>query len=208
MLIWLIIAAVLALLMLCPVRVHATLFDGVATIKIRYLFFTVTLIPAPPKKERPKPKPKTKTAKKKPRGSKKPDSAPKKWDYDAIMEVAETAKKALSTACAAAKTLLRGLHIDVLRLEVITAGRNAAAAGVKCGLLCAAVYPAADALRTIIPVRRLYINIFPGAWLSEDCTAFEAKAHIRPIRVVMAAGVLIGGLLPLLTSFIKQQNKL
>lgn len=204
------VLAVLLLLLLLPVTLHVTLFDGELKATVRYLFLRFRF---PSKKEEaPKAEKPHEHRKKKKRQEAAPEQKEKepeekKWDFEAVKSAIELGKELLGGAGRALKTLLRGVRVRQLKLEIAVVGENAADTGIKSGNYNAYLHTAAALLQNFVRVRELYLNVYPAFWQQEETIAFEGKLSLRPVRALMAVGVLIVEAVPALFRYLRRKQE-
>ena len=173
------ILAFLAILLACPVTVSAS-FEEELSLRIRYLFFRFTVLPA---KEKPEPERKKKAEKKKPAETsgeeKKPDLREilKKKGVDGLLTIL---REAAALAVSVFKKFLS--HVKVLQfdLDVAVATEDAAETALWYGRVCAVVYPAVSALMQACGCRRFGVSVFPDF----DRKKAEARLTLR-VRIAL-----------------------
>lgn len=205
------VLALLLLLLLLPVTLHVTLFDGELQTTVRYLFLRFRFpsergeepkADKPPKRRRKKKQKKQEA----PQEQKEKEPEEKKWDFEAVKNAIELGKELLAGAGKALKTLLRGVRVRQLKLEIAVVGENAADTGIKSGNYNAYLHTAAALLQNFVRVRELYLNVYPAFWQQEETIAFEGKLSLRPVRALMAAGVLLIESIPALLRYLRRKN--
>ena len=172
------ILAFLAILLACPVTVSAS-FEEELSLRIRYLFFRFTVLPA---KEKPEPERKKKAEKKKPAETsgeeKKPDLREilKKKGVDGLLTIL---REAAALAVSVLKKFLS--HVKVLQfdLDVAVATEDAAETALWYGRVCAVVYPAVSALMQACGCRRFGVSVFPDFDRKEARARLTLRARIE-----------------------------
>ena len=190
--------ALVAILLLVPVRLHVRYREEMAT-TLWVLFVPIRLLP---KKEKPKaeetpdkPKPKKK--------AKADDDKQKKKD---VLDLKQHAKELKENGVAAAvewlkeiagylltatDRLLKAITVTKLFARVDIAGEDAAQTALTYGKICGAVYPALGVVESKLKVKKQDVQIAPAFCAEKTQFAFDVRLKISLWRVVVAALILL-----------------
>ena len=191
---WMIAAAVLAVLavlLLCPVRVTVRLEAGQWDWRVRYLLFSWR----PQPEEQPSGETPGRPKKKKKKAA---PPAPGKTQREKLREYYgyyKAAKPYLGRLASRLRRFFcRQVQVDHFWLRLRTSGENAAESAIRAGRanrLCYSLYAFASSLFTLRQVR---FSILPDPLLADDELLLEGEASVRPLAVLGLAASL-GGLL-------------
>ncbi|MEE1282816.1 MAG: DUF2953 domain-containing protein [Acutalibacteraceae bacterium] len=172
------ILAVIVLLMFFSVNLYIDYKENKTTIWIRYLFFKIPIYPRKKKKAK-----KQKSDKKTEKKAKKPskDKSKEKKDgffsstlksqgLSAVIEILEKIIKILKDF---SSSTLKHLKIKNLKLDVISAGEDAADAAINFGYACSVVYPILGVLSALIN----FLNV-PDVNITVDYDKKETLASL------------------------------
>lgn len=198
------VLAVLTALLLVPASVRITLFDGEVRVTLRYLFVKWTIPPEEkPEKKKKRKKPEPEKKKRRRKKKKPPETEKRPWDSERIKAVAELCKGLLSACSKSSGTLLRGVKLRELKLEIMVSKGDACQTAVRSGELNAVVYTALGFLQNFVRIGYCYINIYPGFWAQRETVAFETLFSVSPMRMIAAFIVLLTGGFSPLTTFLR-----
>lgn len=180
------VLALIALLLVLKIQIYYT-FDEDATLKLRVLFFTLTVIPAPQKKKKEQ-------KKKKPKQPKQPkEQKEKKPKHDRPEELSYLEKVRKKRGLSGLVSLLTGLarltagtlkylasHTVIKKLDVGIAmnSGDAASTAVAYGRLCSVVYPAVNVIAAATVCKSYNVSIEPifdseqNTWATADVHAY------------------------------------
>lgn len=201
--IFLLVIGVLALLLALPVRVWLR-YDGQLAVRVSYLFFGATVVPAPPKKEKPESAAKAakkaqKAAKKEAKKAQKAEKAAaegeKKSSVDTALEYMDMVPSLLKSLGRAAKFLLRHITVKPLILRLVIAKGDAAETGIAYGKANQVVYTAYALLSQAMRLRRVEIAIKPDFLADEGSVYAEGILRVSPGAVLGAALLLLGSII-------------
>lgn len=200
-----IIAAVFILLLLAPVVVYVSLFDGVPHLEVRYLFFRLNL-PSEKKKKASAPKKAEKKSRKadKP-GTKHPAKKHKKekapWNAERVENLIRLIGDGLHGLGRSGRFFLRGIRVDTCKLQIMVVRDSVYETAMQSSRLNAVIYPVAALMQNILVFRDIYLNIYPGFWAEKENVAFETQARASLVRALGTALLLSGSLIAALVRF-------
>ena len=190
------IFALLLVLLFMPVRAafsydtanaEADSNNDPTRLTIYYAFFRFRIFPPPPKKI--KPAKKSETTKISAKATEpKPSYIKRRMDEAGLFGFLGELADLLRLMPHAAHRILKHTKVTRLRLNVKSAGEDAADTAIKTGLLYSAVYPLLGALASIARVYRPQIDIAPDYDSDEEAISFSVSARIRisPIFLIGA----------------------
>lgn len=186
--------------LLIPARI-CTEYKKEPKVTVKYLFFTIPLVP---QKKKKKNEPKKNQEKKKPedKKKKKEDSEAVKYikslyndkGLDGILSmITELAKLASGSL----KGLFKHILFKKFDLNITVAADDAAAAAIRYGQVCAAAYPAVSLILNTVRYKDYNVNITVDFDLKEPVIDFKTQANIIPIFAVTEAVKLLLGFVKL-----------
>ena len=178
------VAALLGLLLLCPVRVFAS-FQEEWKVTVRCLFFHIQLLPEKPKKRKRKVKKESDSPKKEEKQgeSSKIRAIIKEKGLKGFIDfILRLGKEAAGWV----RRLMRPLVIQDCTLTVIAGGEDAAQTAIEYGSLCAVVYTAAGAVLSNVKCKRHNIRVLCDFQASDTLIRFEGKFSIRLVFFLTA----------------------
>lgn len=183
------------LLLSLPVFVTAE-WNEKLTVKIKYLFFRFTVVPAPEKKKKPKqekePEQKPAKPKKKQRKKHTPD------------EIIDGFIDAVHRYGPGTKMILRNIRVHKLEGFWKIAGEDAAACAVRYGRVCALLNTAFGFIRNLVRIEKTKLKVYPDFLAEEEEIRVYAEIEANPI-VILIGGVRIA--FAFLKNMIKKQKK-
>lgn len=183
------------LLLSLPVFVTAE-WNEKLTVKIKYLFFRFTVVPAPEKKKKPKqekePEQKPAKPKKKQRKKHTPD------------EIIDGFIDAVHRYGPGTKMILRNIRVHKLEGFWKIAGEDAAACAVRYGRVCALLNTAFGFIRNLVRIEKTKLKVYPDFLAEEEEIRVYAEIEANPI-VILSGGVRIA--FAFLKNMIKKQKK-
>lgn len=191
---WWIVLGILAfvlLLLLLPVHVSLRFRDELE-VRVRYAFVSLRVYPRPEK-----PAKKKKKAARAGRRAKKQEPEEKLSQIEKLLKedgvgaVVEYLQSVAKLAVDALRRALRVIVVDRLETRLIVVGEDAAETAVLYGKICAAVYPAQAVLETVMKVRRRQVCVEPGFLQEKSSAAVDLRAHVQPLRLLVAAAGLL-----------------
>ena len=203
-LIWIlgVLAALLVLLCLTRVGVHATLYGGDPTVRVRVGLFRIRIYPpkakSPKKEAQPQPKKKSEKSAK-PKKERPPMPKPQLTDIrDAVHTLWPPLRRALDRT-------RRGIRLHPLDLSVTVGGREDPAAGAELyGYLHAGVWAAMPVLEQLLVIPAPHIHVGVDFDSAETELSGEIGVSIR-IGTVLAMGLGVG--IPALKWFLAFRKK-
>ena len=186
---FLLVVAIILLLLSIPVRFHITV-DGVVTLWVKWLFFTLYNSQKPKKEKPPKPK-KEKSKKAKAKTDKvKKDKAKKEKQNPSLEQIKEYADLAITASKKCFKPvrkLLKRISFAEIYLLVLVGGKDAHQAALNYGKVNFAVYNTINSLNGIFTLKVKQVEITP-AFHKED---IDFKMHtiikFSPLSGILAA---------------------
>lgn len=183
------------LLLSLPVFVTAE-WNEKLTVKIKYLFFRFTVVPAPEKKKKPKqekePEQKPAKPKKKQRKKHTPD------------EIIDGFIDAVHRYGPGTKMILRNIRVHKLEGFWKIAGEDAAACAVRYGRVCALLNTAFGFIRNLVKIEKTKLKVYPDFLAEEEEIRVYTEIEANPI-VILIGGVRIA--FAFLKNMIKKQKK-
>lgn len=183
------------LLLSLPVFVTAE-WNERLTVKIKYLFFRFTVVPAPEKKKKPKqekePEQKPAKPKKKQRKKHTPD------------EIIDGFIDAVHRHGPGTKMILRNIRVHKLEGFWKIAGEDAAACAVRYGRVCALLNTAFGFIRNLVRIEKTKLKVYPDFLAEEEEIRVYTEIEANPI-VILIGGVRIA--FAFLKNMIKKQKK-
>ena len=183
------------LLLSLPVFVTAE-WNEKLTVKIKYLFFRFTVVPAPEKKKKPKqekePEQKPAKPKKKQRKKHTPD------------EIIDGFIDAVHRYGPGTKMILRNIRVHKLEGFWKIAGEDAAACAVRYGRVCALLNTAFGFIRHLVRIEKTKLKVYPDFLAEEEEIRVYTEIEANPI-VILIGGVRIA--FAFLKNMIKKQKK-
>ena len=183
------------LLLSLPVFVTAE-WNEKLTVKIKYLFFRFTVVPAPEKKKKPKqekePEQKPAKPKKKQRKKHTPD------------EIIDGFIDAVHRYGPGTKMILRNIRVQKLEGFWKIAGEDAAACAVRYGRVCALLNTAFGFIRNLVRIEKTKLKVYPDFLAEEEEIRVYTEIEANPI-VILIGGVRIA--FAFLKNMIKKQKK-
>lgn len=183
------------LLLSLPVFVTAE-WNEKLTVKIKYLFFRFTVVPAPEKKKKPKqekePEQKPAKPKKKQRKKHTPD------------EIIDGFIDAVHRYGPGTKMILRNIRVHKLEGFWKIAGEDAAACAVRYGRVCALLNTAFGFIRNLVRIEKTELKVYPDFLAEEEEIRIYTEIEANPI-VILIGGVRIA--FAFLKNMIKKQKK-
>ena len=196
------LAAVLLLLLFCPVTLHLAYHEKLE-IRLRVLGIPVVLYPRPAKKPRAPKAQKAAPAKAKPPEEKKPS-----FGAGDLLDHLDTVKLLLEQLERFCGRVTRAVTLHHLRLWMLVAGEDPAQTGIRFGRANAAAYGVLAILQQNFRVRdaRLDIrpNFLPGG---EEWAEGEGKLTACPAVLLWAVIRLAAGVLPAVWPLITSSQK-
>ena len=185
----LIILAVLLFLLLAPLTVELA-YQEELTLKVRYLFLKLNILPMVEKEEKPEDKPK-KAKKKKESPEEKPKKK-KKFSLDFLLEILELAKQALSSLRNPLGYFLRHIHYRDLWLHILVAREDAHQTALRYGQCQAVIHSVFSPLRNCVDVKTTDIQIQADFIGEEEKFAGGGKLKLRPAHALIFAFWFLG----------------
>lgn len=183
------------LLLSLPVFVTAE-WNEKLTVKIKYLFFRFTVVPAPEKKKKPKhekePEQKPAKPKKKQRKKHTPD------------EIIDGFIDTVHRYGPGTKMILRNIRVHKLEGFWKIAGEDAAACAVRYGRVCALLNTAFGFIRNLVRIEKTKLKVYPDFLAEEEEIRVYTEIEANPI-VILIGGVRIA--FAFLKNMIKKQKK-
>lgn len=183
------------LLLSLPVFVTAE-WNEKLTVKIKYLFFRFTVVPAPEKKKKPKqekePEQKPAKPKKKQRKKHTPD------------EIIDGFIDAVHRYGPGTKMILRNIRVHKLEGFWKIAGEDAADCAVRYGRVCALLNTAFGFIRNLVRIEKTKLKVYPDFLAEEEEIRVYAEIEANPI-VILIGGIRIA--FAFLKNMIKKQKK-
>lgn len=183
------------LLLSLPVFVTAE-WNEKLTVKIKYLFFRFTVVPAPEKKKKPKqekePEQKPAKPKKKQRKKHTPD------------EIIDGFIDAVHRYGPGTKMILRNIRVHKLEGFWKIAGEDAAACAVRYGRVCALLNTAFGFIRNLVRIEKTKLKVYPDFLAEEEEIRVYTEIEANPI-VILIGGIRIA--FAFLKNMIKKQKK-
>lgn len=183
------------LLLSLPVFITAE-WNEKLTVKIKYLFFRFTVVPAPEKKKKPKqekePEQKPAKPKKKQRKKHTPD------------EIIDGFIDAVHRYGPGTKMILRNIRVHKLEGFWKIAGEDAAACAVRYGRVCALLNTAFGFIRNLVRIEKTKLKVYPDFLAEEEEIRVYTEIEANPI-VILIGGVRIA--FAFLKNMIKKQKK-
>lgn len=183
------------LLLSLPVFVTAE-WNEKLTVKIKYLFFRFTVVPAQEKKKKPKqekePEQKPAKPKKKQRKKHTPD------------EIIDGFIDAVHRYGPGTKIILRNIRVHKLEGFWKIAGEDAAACAVRYGRVCALLNTAFGFIRNLVRIEKTKLKVYPDFLAEEEEIRVYTEIEANPI-VILIGGVRIA--FAFLKNMIKKQKK-
>lgn len=183
------------LLLSLPVFVTAE-WNEKLTVKIKYLFFRFTVVPAPEKKKKPKqekePEQKPAKPKKKQRKKHTPD------------EIIDGFIDAVYRYGPGTKMILRNIRVHKLEGFWKIAGEDAAACAVRYGRVCALLNTAFGFIRNLVRIEKTKLKVYPDFLAEEEEIRVYTEIEANPI-VILIGGIRIA--FAFLKNMIKKQKK-
>lgn len=183
------------LLLSLPVFVTAE-WNEKLTVKIKYLFFRFTVVPAPEKKKKPK---QEKEPEQKPAKPKKKQR--KKHTLD---EIIDGFIDAVHRYGPGTKMILRNIRVHKLEGFWKIAGEDAAACAVRYGRVCALLNTAFGFIRNLVRIEKTKLKVYPDFLAEEEEIRVYTEIEANPI-VILIGGVRIA--FAFLKNMIKKQKK-
>ncbi len=181
--IFLAILAILLFLLYLPVTAEGA-YDGEISLKIRWLFLKIPVLPAKEKEDKPKKPKKEKKAKKQTEGEEKPKKK-KKIDLDFILEILELVKQALSSLKHPLGWFLRSIRYRDVWLHILVCQDDAHKTAVKYGQCNAIVHSVFSLLRNCIDVKTTNVQIAADFIGEEEKFSGGMKVKVRPLNVLI-----------------------
>ncbi len=183
------------LLLSLPVFVTAE-WNEKLTVKIKYLFFRFTVVPAPEKKKKPKqekePEQKPAKPKKKQRKKHTPD------------EIIDGFIDAVHRYGPGTKMILRNIRVHKLEGFWKIAGEDAAACAVRYGRVCALLNTAFGFIRNLVRIEKTKLKVYPDFLAEEEEIRVYTEIEANPI-VILIGGIRIA--FAFLKNMIKNKRK-
>lgn len=183
------------LLLSLPVFVTAE-WNEKLTVKIKYLFFRFTVVPAPEKKKKPKhekePEQKPAKPKKKQRKKHTPD------------EIIDGFIDTVHRYGPGTKMILRNIRVHKLEGFWEIAGEDAAACAVRYGRVCALLNTAFGFIRNLVRIEKTKLKVYPDFLAEEEEIRVYTEIEANPI-VILIGGIRIA--FAFLKNMIKKQKK-
>lgn len=183
------------LLLSLPVFVTAE-WNEKLTVKIKYLFFRFTVVPAQEKKKKPKqekePEQKPAKPKKKQRKKHTPD------------EIIDGFIDAVHRYGPGTKMILRNIRVHKLEGFWKIAGEDAAACAVRYGRVCALLNTAFGFIRNLVRIEKTKLKVYPDFLAEEEEIRVYTEIEANPI-VILIGGIRIA--FAFLKNMIKNKRK-
>lgn len=174
------ILALFLLLLFLPVTAEAA-YQEELTLKIRYLFFRFTVLPAKPKEET-EDKPSTEKIEKE-ESDKKQEQ--KKINLDSVLEILELVKQALSSLRNPLGWFLRKIRYRDLWLHVMVCQKDAHQTALRYGQVQAIFHSIFSLLRNCIDIQTTDIQINADFIGEEEHFSGGVKVKIRPLYALI-----------------------
>lgn len=183
------VVAVVAFLVIMPVKIKATFTDSL-TLKAGYLFLWFTLVPA---KEKKKKKKKTKDKKEAPKEEKPKENENKSTIQDIIKEQGIGGFLHIINQ---AVTIIKGLISDItdhliickFNLNIAVASDDAADTAIQYGEICAVLYPAVSFIfGNVKKVKKQNISVMPDFNKKSTEISADVFVKISVIFIIFAA---------------------
>ena len=181
--IFLVILAILLFLLYLPVTAEGA-YDGEVSLKIRWLFLKIPVLPAKEKEDKPKKPKKEKKAKKQTEGEEKPKKK-KKIDLDFVLEILELVKQALSSLKHPLGWFLRSIRYRDVWLHILVCQDDAHKTAVKYGQCNAIVHSVFSLLRNCIDVKTTDVQIAADFIGEEEKFSGGMKVKVRPLYALI-----------------------
>ena len=181
--IFLAILAILLFLLYLPVTAEGA-YDGEVSLKIRWLFLKIPVLPAKEKEDKPKKPKKEKKANKQTEGEEKPKKK-KKIDLDFILEILELVKQALSSLKHPLGWFLRSIRYRDVWLHILVCQDDAHKTAVKYGQCNAIVHSVFSLLRNCIDVKTTDVQIAADFIGEEEKFSGGMKVKVRPLYALI-----------------------
>lgn len=182
--------------LLIPARI-CTEYKKEPKVTVKYLFFSIPLVPRKEKKKNEPPKN---------QGNKKPKDKKKKKEDSEIVKYIKNLHKdkgldgvlsMITELSALVSGSLKGLFKHIIfkkfDLSITVAAEDAAKAAIRYGQVCAAVYPAVSLILNTVRYKDYNVNITVDFDLKEPVINFKSQANIIPIFAVIEAVKLLFG---------------
>lgn len=175
------IIALLILILLLPVHLHASFSDNLK-VRVGVMFINFTLYPLPSvfKKKKKEDKHKKKKV------QKELTNAEEILKEDGVSAVVEYYLEMVRLIETAAKRLARTVTVDKLNINIIVASEDASQTAINYGKVCSVVYPSQALIESVFRVRRRSIIITPDFLREKGHFDGEMKLHVIPMRVLWA----------------------
>lgn len=173
------ILAVISLLMLFSVNLYIDYKENKTTVWIRYLFFKIPISPRKKKKTKDKKDEEKKSQKKAEKNAEKSSKEKKENIFSSTLKseglsaVIEILEKIINILKEFSVSTLKHLKVKKLKLDVTTAGEDAADAAINFGYACSAIYPIVGILSGLIN----FLNI-PDLNITVDYDKKETEASL------------------------------
>ncbi len=211
---WILLGLILLIVLALSIPAHVDIkYTDTLSMDLRYLFLRFKVLPTPEKPEKEKPKnDKTKEQKSSPSApkAKKPNVLVQKFKgfvkaegYRGFMGLVGQFVGLTGTA---AVSIIRKVRIRSFDLYVMTGGDDAAAAAILYGQTCAAVYPAAELLFSLVKCKKHRISVDLDYSVTEPYVILEADASLSPLFALHYLLRYAGGVIPLLKRFLFPAN--
>lgn len=151
-------------LLMLPIRLCLLIANGKAVFRIKLWLFTFFSTDKPKKEKKEK---------KKPSGTDKPKREKKKRSFSEILELVGKLKEALEKSAEGLKLLFSRFKIDIIRIDAVCAGDDAADTAMKYGIICSALYGLSGYLKTLDRLSRSKIDVNVACDFLKDKSEFE-----------------------------------
>lgn len=173
----LIVAAVAAFLLSCPVTVFAD-YSEQLSLRVGYLFFWYSIVPKKQKKKK---------AEEKKTEAPKENSLQKLYRERGLSGFLTFLGKAAEIASGAAREIFSHTVFSIFRLNIRVCGEDAAEAALNYGRVCGVVSSGVGLLLGAAKCRECRTDILPDFSSQESSVSFSAKARVAAFFLLKAA---------------------
>gem|GEM_PF-2673079 len=167
---------VLVVLLIIPLAICLEHSDGLFTVRVRVLLFSITLIPGRDKKKKKEPK-KTKRPKKETKGQ-------------GLANIVKKKSSLIKPAVGLLKKLCRHISIRRVRIRLIVSGSTPSDTGVTAGRIWAGINASKAIIDSAIRVRYKSVRVIPD--FTGECRGKgEFGCNIVVVPVILLADVLV-----------------
>ncbi len=178
--------ALVLLVIVCPLTIHATLHSGSLTVRVRVLFLYLKVYPLPERKARPK--------KQKKKKAEADDAKPEKKEKKKkpLSERVAFLRRLITSALPALKFVLKRLHFNAIDIVLPVYAGDAADTATRCGQLQAAIGTLRALLDSRLHVRYKRLCLLPDfANQYQGQHYFSGKIVFSPLIIVGAGAVFL-----------------